>query len=331
MTPRFAFTLLAAVAAATCPAQDHPAPSHDPAITDPSVPRRAEDMDRPRNTERVPPAAAPRSEPVNPGDPGVHGLEVADYAVGRAPLRREGTFLVRRRASLALLRTGDRALVFHQDDEGRAERPMLLVPGSNLARMEHVAAQSPDQMSFLVSGQVYVYQGRNYFLLTLPPVPVVKAAAPAESDEAPVEGPPDPGSRDDPDTAELLRELEAQRDTPRSIGSISAAPAAPAGEARADPLPEGTMISRRRGRLVRQADGQTALLINTDADTDPSADPPLTLAPCLVRERMEAQTARAGETLTFEVSGRVLVHEGRNYLVPSMFLAYPGTELSRRE
>jgi hypothetical protein len=82
---------------------------------------------------------------------------------------------------------------------------------------------------------------------------------------------------------------------------------------------------------VRQGDGQTALLMNTDADTDPAADPPLTLAPSLVRERMEAQTSRAGETLVFEVSGRVLAYEGRNYLVPSMFLAYPTSELSRRE
>jgi hypothetical protein len=333
MFPRRVMPLLVLVVVSVCAAQDQPAPSQDPAITDPSVPRRAEDMDRPRGTDPLAPAAAPRSDPANPNDPSAAalGLEVADFAPGLAPLRREGTFLVRRRASLVRLRTGDSALLFHKDDAGKAERPMLLTPCANLSRMEHLAAQNPEDVSFLVSGQVYVYQGRNYFLLTLPPVPVVNSVSGGGDDSALFEGPPEPSSRDNPDTEDLLRELEAQRDTPRSIGSIETAPTLLAGEARADPLPEGTIVSRRRGRLVRQGDGQTALLMNTDADTDAAADPPLTLAPSLVRERMEAQTSRAGEALVFEVSGRVLVYEGRNYLVPTMFLVYPTSELSRRE
>ncbi|MCC6659589.1 MAG: hypothetical protein IT437_01760 [Phycisphaerales bacterium] len=335
MRSRAAHVALLLVLAAACPGQDQPKPSEDPAINDPSVPRRAQDMDNPHDAGAMPPTAAPKSDPVVPNDPAaaVTGLEVADYSVGRAPLRREGTFLVRRRASMIHLRTGDWALVFHKDDRGDAERAMLITPCTNLARMEHMAADSEGPMSFLLSGQVYVYEGRNYFLPTVPPVAVVQTAEPTppgSEDGDLVEG-PQPDERNDPDTDDLLRELEAQRDAPRSIGSIAPAPPAPANSARTDPLPEGTVISRRRGRLVRQADGQTALVMNTDSDTDPAADPPLTLAPSLMRERMESQSARTGDTLVFEVSGRVLAYQGRNYLLPSMFLVYPASELLRRE
>lgn len=231
------------------------------------------------------------------------------------------------------LRTGDWAFVFHADARGRAERPMILVPSQNLARMEHLAADRADKVAFLLTGQVFVYLGRNYILPTVPPV-LLMAEEAAVSGPAPAPEPASPRATGGEPTAEqLIRELEAQRETPRSIGLARAPSMAGNGAAgrTPEPLPEGSVISRRRGRLVRLAGGDTAFLMDADADSNPAADPPLTLIPCLSRERMENHAANAGEGMVFEVSGRILTWQGRNFLVPTMFQAYPNGTLSRRQ
>jgi hypothetical protein len=337
----------AAVLLAAGPGRAQETPKDDPALTDPSVGQKATELDKPRSpAPGLAPTAAPAASPVSPGVPpvtAIPGLESTDLAVARAPLRREGTFLLRQRGSMVRLRTGEWAFVFHRDAEGKAERPMLLVPSQNLARMEHLAADRASSVAFLLTGQVFVYLGRNYILPTVPPVLVMADAVQAAPQ--PVAGGPDQaggspappaganqGLGPDPDVDRLVRELEAHREAPRSLG-LARAPDAPRAHSDRPPdlLPDDTVIVRRRGRLIRAAGGETAFVMDNDADSGAAADPPLILVPCLNRERMEARAAQAAESLTFEVSGRVLTYQGRNYLIPSMFQVYPKTDLSRRQ
>jgi hypothetical protein len=45
---------------------------------------------------------------------------------------------------------------------------------------------------------------------------------------------------------------------------------------------------------------------------------------------MEAWAMRSGDSTTFEVSGRVLAYQGKNYLIPTMFQVYPLNELEAK-
>src|ERR1043165_9936666 len=87
-----------------------------------------------------PDAPAPTTR-AKPGDASIPGLEDTDFKVRAAPLRREGTFLLRRRASLLKLHDGQKTLLFHKDESGDAERPMVLVPFPTLHRTEQVAGE----------------------------------------------------------------------------------------------------------------------------------------------------------------------------------------------
>ncbi len=312
--------------------QPAPDPKNDPVLNDPSVQERADEIRRrPAAPEGVAPTQTPSAEPrAKPSE----GLAPNDFAVRQAPLRREGTFLVRQRGSLVRLDSGDAAFVFHRDASGRTERPMILIQSQNLARLEQLAADSGEDAAFHVTGQVFVYRDRNYLLLTVPPVPAGQPAAAPEAPKDPEEG-TRPGDAE-PTTAELIRALEVQRERPRSLGippvtNESAASSARPGSQAQDADPEGTIITRRRARLGRLSDGSTAAVFDNDADSSPSIDRPLALAPSLNSERMEFLASTRPEGLEFEISGRVLQYKGRNLLLPVMFRIHPSGGLNRRQ
>lgn len=217
-------------------------------------------------------------------------------------------------------------VVFPRQTDGTAGGAMILIRSEALHRIEEVAGPEPDSVPVAVSGQVFTYRGVNYLLCTAWRIDDV-AAAPPQPAPAPEAVPAPPAPRAS-DLDAVMRELEEQRRRPRSL-------AAPGDgmNGRGDPavLPEGTMLVRRRGRLVRVAEGQTALLIDNDADSSRSADPLLLLAPCRALEQMEQMALVQGETLLFEVSGRVLAYRGRNYMIPILFQLCPPSELERRQ
>ncbi len=318
-------------------------PATDPALNDPNVSERVRDLERPAGAALSPtprrPAAEPRPQRAAQQDP-------IQAALRAGPLRPEGTFISRQRGSLVRGRSGEWILVPRRDANGRAERPMVILPSRNLERMVAQAGPDPEAGTFLVTGQVFAYRGVNYLLLPVVP-PVLEDSGPSPTpaepaaEEHPAPGTPPPAG--DPDLGEVIRELESHRGRTRELGSgpqpRSAAvgdhadtPAEPGAEA-PDPalLPEGTMLLRRRGRLVRNAGGETALLLDTDADTATALDPPLVISPCAMLERMEWLVLAQGEAMVFEVTGRVLEYRGRNHLLPMLFRAYPPTELERRQ
>ena len=80
---------------------------------------------------------------------------------------------------------------------------------------------------------------------------------------------------------------------------------------------EGTTVLSRRGSLRRDRGGAWVFVFDSDATG--LADPPLTLLPCLLLERIENHVRRTGDNVPVLLSGQVYVFEGRNYLMPSVY------------
>lgn len=255
----------------------------------------------------------------------IPGLVDDDQRLTAAALRAEGTFLVEKRASMITLGTGERVVVFHKDDEGKRERPMVLVRCQRLAQMVQMAEGRGENPIFIVTGQVSVYRGVNYLQ------PTAARAVSSEILEAPatatVEASPGPG---DPAVQDLIRQLESQRESQR--GTAAAPDTAPAAEENETPaVPEGQGVVRRRGRLVRLNGGEWALAFDTGAAAGAKAERPMMLSPCLNLQRMEMWAMQRGDATSFEISGRTLAYGGRTYLIPTMFQVYPSNELEARQ
>jgi hypothetical protein len=272
----------------------------------------------------IAPTKPAKAEPVEARDI-IPGLTDDDVRLTAAALRAEGTFLVEKRASMVTLGTGEHVAVFHKDEEGKRERPMVLVRCQRLAQMVQMAEGRGESPVFIVTGQVSVYRGVNYLQ------PTAARAVSSETLEAPtapaVEPPPGPG---DPGVQDLIRQLESQRESQR--GGAAPPESTPAAEENeAPPVAEGRAVVRRRGRLVRLSGGEWALAFDTGTAAGAKAERPMLLSPCLNLQRMEMWAMQRGDAASFEVSGRTLAYGGRTYLIPTMFQVYPPNELEARQ
>jgi len=77
-------------------------------------------------------------------------------------------------------------------------------------------------------------------------------------------------------------------------------------------MPEGSYISDRRGRLVRQG---SDWLFAFESDGKALADPPILLLPNRWLEKMETDVTASPDAMVFRVSGEVTSYRGRNYLL----------------
>ncbi len=138
------------------------------------------------------------------------------------------------------------------------------------------------------------------------------------------------GAARQPDPGQTIRDMERGRTpatpsstVPTPVQNPAQTPAAfpgPTGAAEgtsARLLREGTFINARRGRLTRSVTGE--LLFTMDADGRGRADAAMVLLPCQNLQGMERVVERAGESVTFTVSGQVFVYKGRNFLMPTLF------------
>lgn len=287
----------------------------------------------PRPAPQPIPPAGPSTKQPEPKEDSIPGLEDADFRLSGAPLRREGAFITRQRGSMVRLPSGERAFVFHKDAQGRADRPMVLLACQTLQSMEQIAGEHPDQTAFLLTGQIYSYYNVNYLLPTAAPVSGAKEATPAEGPK----DTPESSKLNDPDVQTLIRQLESQHDRPKTLGSApKAAETAKSGE-KSDVQPskgllaENSTISRRRGRLVRNTTGQWAFAMDNAPVSDAQTDMSLILNPCMTLQRLEAWASRLGENSTVQLSGRVYQYQGKNYVIPTMFLVTPENELAPRQ
>ena len=306
-------------------------PSSKPPAAPPAAPPpKPEDLLRELEAAR---RQRPTIKPTVPGSV-VQGLPGAAKggasAVVGGRLVRQGTFLLSRRGTVSKLADGEVLFTFDPDEHGAAERPMPLLPNMNLQNLERIADRADPTARFSVSGQVMAFKGRNYLLMDRP-AEIVRAGAPtAKPTEA---KPADPKPADDgaADPAGMINKLEGaarERDAARPVLAVPEPGGPPASTHATGPsvptlppeklLREGSMITSRRGRMIRQPDGDWALTF--DADAAGKSEPALLLLPCLNLQAMERVAERGGEAATMSVSGIVTTYKSRNYLLPTMYM-----------
>jgi hypothetical protein len=232
----------------------------------------------------------------------------------RAPLAagtllREGSYLRQTRGSLHRdADTGWWTFRVDPEDPHRQVAELTLLPCTLLENLEPLVEAST---LFDLTGQVFVYRGRNYLLPTHAPRLVEYVPAPAAPGTADAPPPGDESART------ILRELEqtvgpVRRSSQAGQGSESAAE-----PRRAALVPPGTVILWRRGWLVRESAGAWSFVF--EADASGLVDPPMVLLPCLLLEQMERHARRAGSDDALLISGRVERYNARNYLLPTSY------------
>ena len=284
------------------------------------------------------PTTAPRAQGVVPGQPSaadaIAGLGRRDLPTGQGALVREGTFLVERRAAIVRSRTGELIAVFGTTPE--SDPPMVLLPSQTLSGMESLLEGVSGQVIGELSGEVTIYQGRNYMLPTAYRLELAEQQQPSE--QQPTEQQPtDQGMRDapsdplaDPRVEALIRDLEsgrARRPMERSAPTTAptdalrgGSPSAGTTEPVAGP-PEGTLIVRQRGRLDRLTGGRLAFVADGDLDQPPP--PALVLMPNGRLQALDRLVETRGLELELELSGRVFRSDRTGLLLVSSFVVLP--------
>jgi hypothetical protein len=349
------------------PAEPPSAPSRDPALTSPTVEDDLLDQRRERPAPPpVEPDPAPGggqsavpSVPA-PGLSAVPGIDRLSYALPNRVFRAEGSYVVQVRGVVIRLPGGEHVFVPDMPTDGSpGEQPMLLMPSQRLASIEALTKSQDAPLAVSLSGQVYAYRQRQYVLASA--FSVIEVAAPDAGNASGASGgsggaanggtasggtanggaasgatPADTATARDPRVDDLIRDLETQTRGQRLLAPPTAteerAGAGDAGASRdragdAPLLPEGSLLMNRRGRLVRLAgsDGRYAFVLDNDGNSpSPGA---LVILPCRVLESMEGLAAMRGDEASFRVSGRVLVHMGRNYLLPTLAQVERPTDL----
>ena len=266
---------------------------------------------------------------VDPAD-----FEMDDLRPPAGQLVREGAFLTRRRGRLVPLQSGQWVYLFDADADGESEPPMLVHRCLRLAEMIRIIEARSDVVTFLASGEVFVYRNRNYFLpgsfttVALPREQETQAADDIDQKDrdaidALIRGITDPDADDmddaNPSVEELLQPFttEESREQPRARTGGSET-------IMTNLRREGSMLVLERGRLRQDSYGRWILAIDNDADVQGAQgsldDRPLTLMPCLLLEQLTALANVHGEQLAMRVSGRVFVFQNENYLLPTMYL-----------
>lgn len=275
-------------------------------------------LDPPPAREPAPVAPDARAAPV-PARPNLPGVDDAQLPGAAGALMPEGSFVAARRGRIGPWRDSW-MFVFDSDEDGRSDPPITLLPCLNLLEMRRLAESRAQGATFEVSGEVFVYHGRNYllplFFTTVSHGAQQPAQRPAPDPDAPART-PDPDNPTAEDIIESLKRDEAARPAARP-GQGGAGHAD-----RAAPRREGEFLRERRGRLWREREGRWRFVFDSGASQQAGVDPPMTVLPSLALESMERIMQRRGEATSLIVSGRVFVYEGENYLLPTMFLLAP--------
>lgn len=156
------------------PATEQPAASPTGAETEATGDATAEDvlnelLRRRAENPLIEPAKPDRKQPGQALQPGVAQPLGTAPGVTQTKLKREGQFVITRRARM-IRSTGGLSpwlLTFEADSDGLADPPMFVMPCRMLEDMEKVVGDRGDEVVFIVSGQVFVYRGANYILPTL--------------------------------------------------------------------------------------------------------------------------------------------------------------------
>lgn len=245
---------------------------------------------------------------------------------------REGSVISRVLGRVVVERsTGAYVFVVDPEDALSPGHRLVLLPCSRLSELERIfVSATAYDLTFEVTGDVFVYHDRNYMLLTVPPLVIdhaPKPSLPAQDDDA--GDPPAEAEAEDADSAEsIISELE------RAVGGVAHRPesdataerAASAGAQRLRAR-EGQTVVARRGNVRRSGGG--AFVFVFDADATGRADPPLTILPCLLLEEIEMYLRAQRDDAPMLLNGRVYSYGRYDYIVPTVFrVPFERTKLS---
>jgi len=253
------------------------------------------------------PGTTPAAKPAGPIPP----TGATGPSIPKGTLLPEGTFLSGRPGAIVKTPGGTYIFVPSDASPGMAKAtPMVLQWNQRLSQVA-AAIEGNDAAAASVSGQAFVYKGRQYLLLSVfsmtrntdiaKPAPGTQPATPDAS----------------ADVRALMEELDSRPAAPRAMDQriLTNEPTAVRG-VKDTVIAEGTVITARRARLVR---GPGGLTVTFDNGPGNAGLPPMQLLPCRLLEQLESLAASRGENLTIRLSGRTTVHGGLNYLLPTMY------------
>lgn len=248
-------------------------------------------------------AAAPLGAATIDAAPEQPGPAARERPLSAAPsLVREGHFLVE---APGVLRLSGEDWTFETKAEGK-RRTFTLMPSLKLGELEQVAA-ARGEGEYKVSGRVFVYERRNYVLVT----EFASAGERAELERQ-------ESANGAPSVADLIREFEQTRADKRERGRES-------GERRGEAVAlrrEGTQLNLVKGKIIQNPAGWAyfeALPAPGALEKDPAATMPIAMLPSLMLEELEALAAFSPEAPVVTLSGEFFAHRGRNYLLPRQY------------
>ncbi|CAE7826336.1 unnamed protein product [Symbiodinium necroappetens] len=247
----------------------------------------------------------------------IPALAVPDFRPRASDLIREGAVVNQRQGRLVGSTGGGHVFVFDEDENGFAPAPMIVMPSVRLMEMERVLSTRDSVVTFLITGEVFVYKGRNY----LNPERFSTLAIEQEKqDEAAAQ---QTQVRGGDDVEGLIDSLRAQAEHEEAQASR--------GTARRGFARDGELIVSKLGRMRRSTLGGWEFVPENDADDmGPGAragdDAPLTLLPCRLLESMEQHIGDTDRGGVFVLSGTVHAYAGESYLLPTMYRLVRETE-----
>ncbi len=283
------------------------------------------------NQTPIEPTATETSTPHQTGlTEGQDWMQVVNNTIGsvtKPSALAEGSFVLARSGRLVPAPNDRVIFVPAPDQRLPGEGPVLLLPCATLENLENVWANQP----VTVSGEILTYHGRNQLLISDFSLGFAfqEFTSPVKLNSQP-EIDPDtvPELDEDPDVMDLLNELNkenktdpaSQFESQRTIQSNAresdrlqtAPPELGPG------LREGKLLVRRPARLDRAADGSWMAIFDNDDQSSPGGID-LTILPCSLLMTMERQAIQFGDTARFIVSGRIYIHNGRGYLLPTFY------------
>jgi hypothetical protein len=259
-----------------------------------------------RGTTASGPTTRPQSQSVL--EPVGHGAASAG-----PQLIREGSDVIARRGHLRKVPDSAYSEFVFDGSDGPALRPMLVLPNLQLMSMKDATAATRENLTFMVSGLVTEYRGKNYILLEPGPDALNRQSAP------PIGATGDGGG---PASADQMLKEMLSADKPAAPAQSNAAPAhadLSTGEAAVAPgapvltvLPEMSQIFDRVCRLEASSDGQHEELA-FDADGSAMDDPPVIVLPNL--KLVDLEKAAGDHNTRVRVTGVITEYRGRNYIL----------------
>ena len=267
----------------------------------------------------------PANEPAPEAPDAPAASPLADEPAPRPPLLREGSVL--RRVPGIVQRDGPdepwQFLVSAADlapdrwsysNEPAPIYELTLMPCrllTEISRIAEFALESDDGVAFEMTGVVYLFEDRNYFLPTLAPQVISRAEAST---------PDPPPAAAEPESADAIKAAlrRAAGDIRRSPGAAPDEPETEAPEDLDAIGAEGRTLTQRRGRLVREPTG--AWIFTLQAPSPEEQAEPLVVLPCQLLERMADRSRSRGFRLDLVLSGRIHHYRDARFLLPTMFV-----------